>query len=432
VLLATSGLALVGPAEAQTSQVGVLQVVAGTGQMGFSGDGGPALAATFRFPTGIARSSDGTIYVADFQNDRVRKIDPAGIITTIAGDGVRRFAGDGALGTYASLNLPTGVAVDGLGRILIADFFNNRIRRVDLGGNISTFAGNGIGSFSGDGGQATLASLQRPGSVQTGSNGDVIIGDDGNRRIRKVKSSGEITTVLSNDGLPVGFEGTLTRDDLGNLFFTSPLSNQVKKLDPSGNVTLVAGNGSTTFSGDGGPATNAGLNPGWMTTDIAGNLFVSDYSNNRIRKIAVNGLISTVARLNGPRGLVTDPQGNLFIASEGHKIHKVFLGVPVPRDALDIDVSRLANEASGARSYSVALKLRTASSGTVGFSVSPGHQPFQVSAGSTTFKPVVSGVATWEYQLTNPRGVFRVTAFVDQNNNQIKDASELLLSAEVK
>jgi uncharacterized protein (TIGR03437 family) len=281
---------------------GIITTVAGTGTCRFSGDGGLAAAAQLYLPGGVAVDAVGDLFVADTYNNRIRKVSASGIITTVAGGGVfAGFGGDGGLATAASLLLPNGVAVDAFGNLLIADTSNSRIRKVSTGGIITTVAGSGTAGFSGDGGLATAAQMSSPTGVLADASGNLFIADTGNQRIRKVSASGIITT--------------------------------------------VAGSGTAGFSGDGGLATAAQLSiPSGVAVDAAGNVFIADTGNRRIREVSAGGIITTIAGtgnqgssgdggpavgsdLNGPRGDSIDAQGSL-VFSDGSRIRRL---VPSPQ-----------------------------------------------------------------------------------------------------
>lgn len=191
-----------GPVVFKLNTFGIQTVVAGNGAFGFSGDGGPATSASLFLPYGVAVDGAGNLYIADLLNQRIRKVDTTGTITTVAGSGTYGFSGDGGPAISASLGSPDGVAVDEAGNLYIADLYNRRVRKVDSGGMISTVAGNGAYGFSGDGGPATSASLSSPTGVAVDRVGNVYIADQGNQRIRKVDTAGRISTVAGN-GVPV-------------------------------------------------------------------------------------------------------------------------------------------------------------------------------------------------------------------------------------
>jgi len=323
----------------------------------YSGDGGAATNAGLNLPSGVAVDAAGNLFIADQDNGRIRKVDANAIITTVAGNGTGGYSGDGGAATNASLS-PSGVGVDAAGRLFIADSANNRIREVASNGIITTLAGNGTWAYSGDGGAATNASLNNPSGVGLEASGDLLIADSGNNRIRKVDTNGIITTVAGNgpSGLQGGFSGDggpATNASLnnpvgvavgasGNLFIADQANERIRNVDVNGIITTVAGNGSIGYCGDGGAATNASLSgPAGSAADASGNLFIADGGNQRVRKVDLNGIISTVAgngsagysgdggaatiaSLNGPSGAAVDASGNLFIADEANdRIRKV-------------------------------------------------------------------------------------------------------------
>src|ERR1035437_10331608 len=337
----------------------VLTFVAGNGAYGFSGDGGPATSASLRRPIAVTIDSADNLYILDQGNERIRKVS-GGTITTVAGNGVFGFSGDGGAATSASLWNPWGVAVDSAGNLYIADTQNNRVRKVS-GGTITTVAGNGVAGFSGEGGPATSASLSNPWGLALDSVGNLYIADKGNNRVRKV-SGGTITTVAGNG--VAGFSGEggpatsaslsnpwgLAIDSVGNLYIADQGNHRIRRVSGE-TITTVAGNGAFGFSGDEGPATSASLyEPGGVAVDSAGNLYIAegnrittDYRNSRIRKVS-GGIITTVAgngsyrfsgdggivtsaSLDQPQGMAVDAAGNLYIAdTTNHRIRKVSSG----------------------------------------------------------------------------------------------------------
>jgi sugar lactone lactonase YvrE len=342
---------------------GIITTVAGMGFYlfgGFSGDGGPATAAELSGPEGVALDSVGNLYIADSGNYRIRKVAAgSGIIMTVAGNGSRGFSGDGAAATAAGLSDPSSVALDPVGDLYIADRDNNRIRKVAAGsGIITTVAGSEPGVLS-DGVPATSARLGFPLGVAVDSAGNLYIAED--TRIRTVAAgSGIITTVAGNFGSP-GFSGDggaatgaqltypegVALDSAGNLYIADTDNDRIRKVTAgSGIITTVAGIGSPGFSGDGGAATAAQIGPpAGVALDSAGNLYIADYFNHRIRKVtAVSGIITTVAgngsrgssgdggaataaQIARPAGVALDSAGNLYIAdTDNDRIRKVTAG----------------------------------------------------------------------------------------------------------
>lgn len=286
----------------------IISTFAGNGVAGFSGDGGPATAASFNQIAHAAFDASANLYVTDYNNNRIRKIATDGTVTTIGGTGVAGSTGDGGPATAARFNHPNGLAFDASGNLYIADQYNNVVRKISPSGTVSRFAGNGSYGYSGDGGPATAAKLRNATNVTVDALGNVFITDYGSHRIRKVDGSGIITTVVGT-GAP-GFSGDggpatsamiyqpvqVAFDAAGNMYFGDQLNNRIRKVTTSGIISTVVGTGPTGYSGDGGPATNATLYyPGGLNFDASGNLFIADSYNNVVRKVNTSGTISTFA-----------------------------------------------------------------------------------------------------------------------------------------
>jgi uncharacterized protein (TIGR03437 family) len=333
---------------------GVLTRLAGNGRAGFSGDGGPAASAQLSRPSGVAVDAAGALYIADYYNNCIRKVATNGIITTVTGSGSVGYSGDGGPATSAQLYYPRGVAVDSSGNLYIADYSNQRIRRVGRNGIITTIAGNGSSGYSGDAGPATSAQLAGPSGVAVDDAGNVYIADGNNNRIRKVGTNGMITTVAGNGsegysgdrGLAANAQLYYPRDVAvdaeGNLYIADSGNSRIRKVETNRVITTVAGSAPGFYYGDGGQAASAQLNgPSGVAVDAAGNLYMADCHNNRIRKVATDGIITTIAgngspgysgdggpaasaQLNGPSGVAVDAAGNLYIADfYGNRVRKV-------------------------------------------------------------------------------------------------------------
>lgn len=269
------------------------------------GDGGQATAARLIAPHGLAVDSDGNVYIADTSDNRVRRVAPGGSITTVAGTGASGFAGDGGPAAAALLSAPTGLATGFQGSLFIADTGNNRVRMLHSDGSITTVAGAGDAGYAGDGGAALSALLDAPDSLALDAEGNLFIADSGNDRIRRVGLDGRITTaagtgeqgdsgdlgrgILADLRLPTGpLSGAgqgLAVDSEGDLYIADALNNRVRKLDLAGYITTVAGDGHARYSGDGGRATNASLNlPLGVAVDPYGTLLIADTDNRRLRR----------------------------------------------------------------------------------------------------------------------------------------------------
>jgi hypothetical protein len=434
----------------------IITRVAGiTGNSGFSGDGGLATNAHLHFATGVASDVTGNLFIVDQQNDRIRKVNTNGIITTVAGSGSLSFSGDGGQATNAGMYLykgsylSYGLAVDSAGDLFIADAGNHRIRKVDTNGIITTIAGTNSFGFSGDGGPAVNAQLFGPSGVAVDNFGNVFIADTWNNRIREVSLNGIITTVagtnasgfLSNGDNP-GFSGDgglavnanlalpngVAVDSSGNLFIADTWNNRIRKIDVTGIITTLAGSGQSysvsgssigSYSGDGGTATNATLNqPYGVTVDAYDDVFIADYKNNRIRMVLANGIINTVAGSGAssdsgdggaatnagiaqPSGVGMDIYGNLLIAGNGsHSIRKVDFG-EIP--TLQLSNVGLTNSGSYAVVITSPYGSVTSSNATLTVLFPPSimTQPTNTKAvfgSSGEFNVSVSGTAPFGYQ----------------------------------
>ncbi|MFQ5450827.1 MAG: hypothetical protein ACE5E9_09365 [Nitrospinaceae bacterium] len=328
---------------------GKMILYAGTGSSGYKGDGGPAVEAQLRTPAGLVVDKQGNLYIADRENHVIRKVDTRGIITTVAGMGTAGFSGDGGPATQAQFNLPSGVALDSKGNLYIADRSNNRIRVVNKKGIITTFAGNGKDGYHGDAGPALKATLDKPFGLAIDKKDNLYIADRGNNRIRKVNPNGIITTIAGDGGFFfIGDNGPAYRasiagptdvalDDQGNLYIADRNNNRIRVVDPQGMIRTVAGTGQQDYNGDSELARDTNLYlPFGVAVDNQGQVLVIDRSHYRIRRInPKTGKVITVAgnglkkfagdggpaagsNLNFPHGMVTDSKGNLIFSDEGH------------------------------------------------------------------------------------------------------------------
>jgi len=320
----------------KVSSKGTISTVAGNGSSGFSGDGGPATAAQLAGPMGISVDAVGNLWIADTGNHRIRKVALNGTISTVGGNGSSGFSGDGGPATSAQLSSPCAIAMDVSGSLFVADRDNHRIRKVVSSGTIGTVAGNGTAGFSGDGGAATSAQLHSPCGVAVDAGGNLIVADTSNSRIRKVSPSGVISTIAGNGTADFGGDGGpatsaklfgpagVSQDGSGNLYIADSANGRIRRVSVGGGISTVAGNAPLFSFQDGIPATSARLRSvNGVAVDVAGNVSIADLQD--VRKVTPDGTINTVLAktfnghgdFNSLLGVAVDANGNIFISDVG-------------------------------------------------------------------------------------------------------------------
>jgi streptogramin lyase len=331
-----------------------ISTFAGNGTLGFSGDGGPATAAQINDPYGVVRGPDGAIWFVEHNGHRIRRVAPDGTISTIAGTGARGFTGDGGPAVAATMNLPHELRFDAAGNLFIADMANQAVRRIDAKtGIITTLAGTGKRGYTGDGGPAAQATLSSPHSIQFGPDGNLYICDVANHVIRLVDmKTGLIRTFAGTgkpgptpdgspiQGTPLNNPRSLDVDRDGNLWLVTREGNQVLKFDlKAGVIRHIAGTGAAGFTGNGGPARLATLSgPKGIALDAEGNAWLADTESHTVRMIeAKTGNLILVAgtgaagnggdgdplacAMNRLHGVFVDADGSVFIGdSEAHRV----------------------------------------------------------------------------------------------------------------
>ncbi|PQJ12221.1 hypothetical protein CJD36_000220 [Flavipsychrobacter stenotrophus] len=361
-----------------------IHTYAGTGTAGYSGDGAPATAANLNTQYGVWGDTAGNIYFADALNNRIRKVSSSGIVTTIAGTGVAGFSGDGGSPLAAKLDMPIAVNLDAQGNIYIADMNNNRIRKItvsEVGSIITTIAGNGTAGYTGDGNPATSATLNQPQGVFVDRTGNVLVADNYNNAIRKIAPSGIISTIAGNgsagytgDGVAatatsLNREAGVCTDTAGNIYIADAINNRIRMINTAGIITTIAGTGVLGYNGDGLAATATQLRaPKYIFVDNSGDVYFSDADNYRVRKLnRSTNTISTIAgtgtagstgdegpavaaKLNFPQGIFIDKYSRIFIGDGvNHRIRVIgedpTLGIPGAEHA-GADISIYPNPTS--------------------------------------------------------------------------------------
>jgi uncharacterized protein (TIGR03437 family) len=400
-----------------TGSAADINTIAGNGTASFGGDGGLATAASLNLPVFVATDHAGNIYVVDQSNNRIRKIDANGIIRTLAGNGVQGYAGDGGPAISAELSAPTGVFADGSGNVFIADVGNNRIRMVNALGTITTVAGSGQRGYSGDGGPATAASFYNPVRAVVDPGGNIYVADQSNHVVRKIDTAHNISTFAGTGS--AGFSGdggqaasaqlnnptAVAIDGAGNVYISDQFNQRIRRVNTSGVISTVAGNGTAGFAGDGGLAINAALNyPGGLITDSAGIVYFADDVNFRVRAIAADGTINTVAgngtqgfsgdagdatlaSLNGEFGVAITPAGDLLIAdSANNRVRSVKGLSSVVPSFITASVTNAASFAQGGSAGALATIFGTHLSINVQGIVGAGSTPLPIHLSGTSVK----------------------------------------------
>ncbi|MEQ9205528.1 MAG: YDG domain-containing protein, partial [Cyclobacteriaceae bacterium] len=421
--------------------------------VGYSGDGNLATNAKIDGPTDLVYDTSGNLFFVDGRNNVVRKIDTNGIITTIAGNGTQGYSGDGGLATSAQLNAPYGITFDTNDNLFISEIGNHTIRKIDSNGIITTIAGNGTPGYSGDGGLATSAQLHAPYGITFDTNDNLFIGERNNNIIRKVDTNGIITTIAGN-GTP-GYSGdgglainallggcrSVAFNDNGDLYISDGNNHAVRKIDVNGIITTVAGNGTQGYSGDGSLATSAKINfPRFVIFDNFDNFYFSESSSHVIRKVDNTGKISTVAgngtqgysgdgglatsaQLNGPFGIILDSKdvgGNLIFCDNNNNVIRKVENVVIDNSPKTLIVTGLAGNNKEYDGTTDATAIGTASlSGVIGTdNVSLVGSPIFTFASSnvgtgitvTTTGYTLSGTDAGKYSLTQPILLSDITA----------------------
>jgi len=273
---------------------GIITTIAGTGTAGFSGDGGPATSAQLNLPYGLAVDSARNLYIADLGNNRVRRVGPDGTIVTIAGTGVEGYSGDGGPASAAQLSTPRNLAVDAAANLYIAEFAGHRVRKMTPAGAIATVAGTGIAGLGGDGGPATVAQISFPAGLAVDRTGALLIADSGNNRVRKILPGGVMSTILGATPSTALATPIAVTVDQSLTVYVADSSRLIRSYTASGVWANFAGTGALGYSGDGGPAVMAALTaPHDLAADLAGGVLIADGA--RVREVYSYGLIATVA-----------------------------------------------------------------------------------------------------------------------------------------
>ncbi len=420
----------------------IINTLTGNGTPGYVSDGVAASGAEINSPYDVAVDRWGTVYIADYGNFRIRKIDTFGIITTIAGTGISGFSGNGGPATAAKILGPRSITVDKSGVVYFSDFAKNCVRKIGLDGIIYPVAGRGdtIAGFYGDNGPATAAMFNGPWGIAVDKKGNVFIADASNNRIRKVDTFGIVTTVVGdgvpypiNDGMPatagrVQYPYGIDIDNLGNLYIADNGNNIIRKVDTLGIIHTIGGvpgTGSYGYTGDNGPATAAKIySPYDVAVDSNRNVYIADWHNDVIRRINANGTMITVvgngltgfsgdngnalmAKINYPTGVCIGGKGFLYFADFNNNRVR-YLGENVyvnPLFAAKMGIAVSPNPTSN-KSFSINISTPMETNAHVLISTITGKQikDFTIA----TNKPTI-------INLYEPAGIYIITAAINED-----------------
>ncbi len=402
--------------------LGIITTIAGTGIAGFSGDGAAATSAELFQPSGITTDTVGNIYFCDQGNSRIRKVDVStGIITTIAGVASSGYNGDHIPATTAMLNNPYGVFFKEPGELYVSDNANHRVRKIDVYGNITTIAGNGMVGGGGVGGPATAAQCS-PTNVCFDSSGNIFISDEATYRVRKINTLGVITTVAGDsmsyiytgDGVPATNAPIapvyIAVDKYGVLYIPDSYNDRVRMVDTFGIIHTIAGNGSPGYAGDGGPATAAQVeNPSSIAFDICGNMYITQIDNPRIRKVTfapilTHPTISLSGTVSVPVGSSVTVNATVASAGSSYIIHWMNHGIEFTSTSIPlVTYIKLAGTDT-----ITARVVSTATYGCYDSTTSSGHIVEEVTTGVNYFSKrqniivIYPNPATTEITITAP------------------------------
>lgn len=367
----------------------VITTIAGNGSAGYTGNNTAATLASLYVPTMIAIDNDGNIYINDQGNSAIRKINSqSGIITTIAGDGTPGFSGDGTPATNAKFDLNWGIVIDGQNNIFITDQENYRVREINASGTINTIAGTGSAADNGDGGPATAAAAGTPLGIALDGAGNLFFCDQTNNVVRKTDATGTIRRVAGSGGTGYSGDGGpatlatfrnifgLATDATGNLYICDAQNNCIRKVNTSGIISTVAGTGMPGYNGDNIAATSAWLyQPTGVYMDGMGNMYIADSYNNRIRKVNASGIITTIAgtgvpgfsgdnsaataaKLDTPASVTMDTYGNVYIGDQGNERVREIFKNPVFTMGHSVNITACQNHAGYATPIDSILSVR--------------------------------------------------------------------------